>query len=287
MNPADAEEKPYSIAQVAITTPAGSRVDFGAIEQCKASDAELEARGAAACPEAARTGGGTIVSDTGSDGGFPRTVENRLDTFNNEGEVIGVADSTQIPPVPGFSRVVSRSPVEGTTTTISFPAFPGSAPPDPYTAIKTMHLEGRPLASGGRAYARTPPTCPASGRWTARFRFEYRDGVVQEAESALPCEELAAADRRAPRIRLRGVPRRRCVRGGFRVRARVSDTSGVRRVAVYLDGRLLRARGRPFVRARVAGARLAPGRHRVSVRARDRAGNRARKSRRFRRCGSP
>jgi len=89
-------------------------------------------------------------------------------------------------------------------------------------------------------------------------------------------------DRTRPHIRLGGVPsRRRCAHASFPARVRVSDRSGLRRIAVYLNGRLIRDTRKPRFRVRV---RTRPGRHRFTVLARDGAGNRARLSRVFRRC---
>jgi len=66
-------------------------------------------------------------------------------------------------------------------------------------------------------------------------------------------------DRGKPRIRIRGVPRRRCLRRPRRVRIRISDLSALSRVHVRLDGRRLRAtRKRRFsIRLRPSGC--APG----------------------------
>ena len=92
------------------------------------------------------------------------------------------------------------------------------------------------------------------------------------------------ADRQPPAISLRGVPRKYCTSHRFRLRARVRDDSTLRRVAVYLDGRQVRASRASRVRLLVRADRLRPGRHRLSVTARDSVGNLARVSRSFRRC---
>src|SRR5207237_641209 len=140
------------------------------------------------------------------------------------------------------------------------------------------------LVRDGRAYTRTPPTCPASGFWDGSILFIYKDGVRQTVDTRAPCKGSAAnrRDRTPPRIRLRGVPsRKRCAPSSFRARVRVSDRSGLRRIAVYLDGRLIRDTRKTRFGVRV---RSQPGRHRLTVLARDGAGNRARSSRVFRRC---
>jgi hypothetical protein len=67
-------------------------------------------------------------------------------------------------------------------------------------------------------------------------------------------------------------------------RARISDESALDFARFVLDGRRMRASRRTDLRLRVRAHRVRPGRHRVTVSARDAAGNRARTTRRFRRC---
>jgi uncharacterized delta-60 repeat protein len=91
-------------------------------------------------------------------------------------------------------------------------------------------------------------------------------------------------DRGKPRIRIRGVPRRRCLRRRTRVRIRISDLSALSRVHVRLDGRRVRATRKRRFSIRLRPSRLRPGRHRLSVIARDVAGNRGVRRIRFKRC---
>src|SRR5919197_1087933 len=49
-NPADPSAKPYAVDTIVIQLAPGTHVDFSALPKCTASDAELMARGAAACP---------------------------------------------------------------------------------------------------------------------------------------------------------------------------------------------------------------------------------------------
>ena len=92
-------------------------------------------------------------------------------------------------------------------------------------------------------------------------------------------------DHKAPRIRLTGAPRKRCAHRGFRARVRIRERwSGLRRAQLSLDGRrLLVTRKKRFSR-RIPARRLRPARHRLTVVARDSAGNRSVKEARFRSC---
>ncbi len=194
-DPANPQGKPYAVKTIVSELPPGSVIDTSAIERCKATDAELMAQGAAACPPGSLVSTGTVLTDNGSPGGFPRFTTNKITNFNNDGELIGIAES-QDPP----TRVVSRARISGRTVTFGAPALPGNPPPDPYTAFRELRLAGLALVRGGRAYTRTPPACPRSGSWITSFTLEYQDGASERTFTRSPCRR----DLKPPRIRVRG-----------------------------------------------------------------------------------
>jgi Ice-binding-like len=75
-----------------------------------------------------------------------------------------------------------------------------------------------------------------------------------------------------------------CTTRDFTARIRLRDPSGIQTVSVYIDGKLIKRTTRPrfSVRIKVRGLRI--GRHRMTVIARDRAGNRSVKRKSFGRC---
>jgi hypothetical protein len=78
-----------------------------------------------------------------------------------------------------------------------------------------------------------------------------------------------------------------CVATDFRLRITARDASGIRRVSVYLDGRLIkRVTHRRFL-VTVKAAGLSAGTHRLRVVAVDRAGNQRVRTRTFSRCALP
>lgn len=96
-----------------------------------------------------------------------------------------------------------------------------------------------------------------------------------------------------PGVRQRPLPRpgaRRppagsvCTTRNFTARVRIRDRAGIKSVSVFVDGRLVRrtSRTRFTLRIKVRGLRV--GRHRITVAARDRAGNRSVTRRHFGRC---
>jgi hypothetical protein len=109
------------------------------------------------------------------------------------------------------------------------------------------------------------------------------DRAQNGTERAFTIRKIAPSafgDRAAPKIRWRSVPKR--VGGSFRLAVRVTDrgAAGLRKATLYLDGKRLKMRRRAGLwRTRVT-VRSA-GRHRVTLRAEDRAGNVKRATRRF------
>jgi hypothetical protein len=270
-DPANPAGKPYSVKTIVTDFPPGTAIDTGAIPQCKASDAELMARGAAACPAGSLISRGTLLTDTGSSGVFPpRFGKNTVANFNNAGEQIGIAESTDPP-----TRVVTRSKLSGNRLTFEAPLLPGNPPPDPYLAFRELRLSGPPLP-----YARTPPSCPRSRNWATTFTFTYRDGATERVQTRSPC----IRDLRAPRVRIRGGPLKRCAVHDFTARVRIGERSPLRRAALYVDGRFKLDTRRKTFRRRVQVNRLRSGRHRLTVIARDSSGNRGRTTLHFRRC---
>jgi hypothetical protein len=281
VNPNDPNAKPYAIKTLIVQFAPGSTLDTSVPEQCKASDAQLEAEGAAACPPASQVASGTIVTDSGGNAGpFPRFIDVAATNFNNQGEVIGIGDATNAPIVPGVTRTVTRSQVTGNSFSTDFPAFRTGSPPDGFNALKSLRVTAAAIARDGRAYGRTPATCPASGSWTNKLTFVYQDGVTQTVLSDSPCTSP-----RPVRIRVHLVPRHRCAERRVGLRTRISSSGALRSVAFSLDGRRIRVSRRRVTRLHLPMARLRPGRHVIEIAARDASGRAATRQIAFWRCG--
>ena len=175
----------------------------------RASDAQLVAQGATACPAGSRLGSGRLDTDTGSAVLIPRYVENKVTTFNAEGEVIVLAESSEPP-----TRAVSRAKIEGASITTQVPPLPGNPPPDPYTAFKRLRIASEAAIRAGRAYARTPPGCPSAGYWTNTVILIYRDGRREDLKSRSPCRRATQGARcGGRRATVIGTGRRDVLRG--------------------------------------------------------------------------
>ncbi len=116
------------------------------------------------------------------------------------------------------------------------------------------------------------------------------DGSNQVNRSRNPLSDDAVPDWGVridrPRVTAAGFPRR-CTSRSFRARVRVVSADSRHKATVLLDGRRIAKTRRTSSKLRVPARRLRRGRHRVSVIVRDAAGNRTRRSFRFRRCAPP
>ena len=272
--------KPPAVQRIVTSLAPGTLVDTTVPARCAASDAELMAEGTDACPPQSVVGMGTVRLDTGLQGG-QRFLDNHLALVNNAGELIMITTVRGSSPP---TRAVVRGKIMGNKIVAEIPPIPGG-PPDFFTAIRDVDFTVARIfdrvQGENRAYLSTPAECPVTRRFANAFSFTYRDGVTQNVASPSTC---TPPDRKAPRIRLAGVPRRGCAARGVRPRIRVLDASRLAKVGVRLNGRLLRTTKRKRVVLRIRRSALRPGFNRLTITARDAAGNRARFTRRFFRC---
>jgi hypothetical protein len=183
-NPDGPGLKPHTVKTLVVHAPPGGVLDTTVPPQCHASDAELMALGPSACPPATKVGQAYAISDTGSSGPFPRYSRTNITEFNNQDEVVAVGVTEDIPAL----KPVDRTKIEGDHTTTNFPLLPGGPPPDPYSAFKELHFSFSPYARNGKAYNRTPSTCPSVGYWRMVLEFTYVDGVTERVNSDSPCK---------------------------------------------------------------------------------------------------
>ena len=188
VNPSDPEGKPPAVKQVVTILPPGAKYDTSVPGSCTASDEELMAQGAAACPADSAIGGGVITVDTGIPGPN-RIVTADSEFFNNaedpEGEFI------YLNTVRGTdARTVLRADVTGRTTVTNAPMLPGT-PPDG-GAIDTVDVTvanvSRVIDGKRRGYITTPRACPKKRQWIAKVRFTYGDDYSQTVATANPCK---------------------------------------------------------------------------------------------------
>ena len=273
VNPQDPEGKPESFSHVHVEFAPGTVVDTRALPECGASDAELMASGASACPASTVVGKGAAKLDTGFPG--PGRFATADFTFLNARDQLVFVSTIRGSEV----RVVLRGHYShGNRFDVDVPPLPG-APPDGGAETHEM-IDLAAHARKGHVYVRTPRSCPRSGKWTNAVTYTFRDGVKQTFKAHSPCRRRKGATRLA--VRLRGVPRRHCVRRSFAVRAHA--TAPARQVTLYLDGRRIGKSRTHDLRARVRAAALRSGRHRIKAIGRNARGRAAVDRARFRHC---
>ena len=202
----DPEGKAPALTAAAFALPDGMRIDTASAEQCTASDAELRARGRAACPEGSRLGEGTLLATTGLPAD-PVTAD--VTVFNGRGELIELVTEPGSGATAGFDRLT----VEGTTLRAHPPATPGG-PPDGRTTVREIRFRLAP----GPVFT-TPAACPPDGRWRATGAFGFASGSTLRIPASVPCD-AAPGPPSAGRFGVRVSPRG--LRVGHRVRLRIA-----------------------------------------------------------------
>ena len=86
-----------------------------------------------------------------------------------------------------------------------------------------------------------------------------------------------------PTITLTNLPDE-CTARNFKMRVRVSDSGGIDRTDVFLDGKRIKRSSKSSFTVTIKASQLKPGRHNIRVVARDNAGNTRTRKARFNRC---
>ena len=191
VNPDDPEGKPPAVKEVVTILPRGARYDASVPGSCTASDEELMASGAEACPADSAIGGGVITVDTG----FPgpgRIVTADTEFFNNAEDPDG--EFIYLNTVRGTgARTVLRADVTGRRTITTAPLLPGT-PPDG-GAIDTVDVKVakvvKTVDGKRRGYITTPSRCTRSRTWRARVKFTYAEDYSQVVATPNPCKRRA------------------------------------------------------------------------------------------------
>jgi hypothetical protein len=180
-HPNDPAAKPIAVRREVFTFPKGTTYDESVVPDCNATDLELMVFGRDACPAESWMGGGQ--GDTTMTG-FPGAGETPIDVdgFDDAGELV-LLGGTHDPPIKFVTRAIRK----GQVVTVEVPRSPGG-PPDGDNALRYVHnVFPARSAPDGRAYIRTPLTCPRSGFWTFKASLTFSDGVVEKDVYKMPC----------------------------------------------------------------------------------------------------
>jgi hypothetical protein len=185
-NPDDPQAKPPAVRRVTTILPRGGHYDTSVPAQCTASDAELTAEGAAACPPESVIGGGVVTVDTGAPG-EARIVTADVVFVNNEDEFIFINT------VRGTgARTIIRAAVERDRTITDSGMLPGTPPDGGSIDTVDIHVDNASREVDGelRNYITTPNVCRGrkdDRHWTTRVQFTYPDDVTQTVPTHTPC----------------------------------------------------------------------------------------------------
>ncbi|HYH61039.1 MAG TPA: hypothetical protein VD766_04165 [Solirubrobacterales bacterium] len=191
VNPDDPGAKPPAVSKVVTKLPKRAKFDVTVPGSCDATDDELMAQGADACPEASIIGGGVVTVDTGlPEPGRIVTADvvfvNNADDADGEFVYVNTVRDT-------LARTIIRADVKRRKTITEAGVLPGT-PPDG-GAIDTVDIGIDLISKRSGNYITTPPRC-RDGHWTTRLRFFYPDGVDQLVRTQTPCSKISPAGSR-------------------------------------------------------------------------------------------
>ena len=173
-DPGEPSGKPKELFRIRVGFHPGTRIDTAALPRCRASDRDVRLFGLRACPASTSLG---IVHAVGviSTGQRLNPVGH---LFNARRAIIVVVT------VDGRYVTSFRDDLTRDTLTVNFRIPPG------ISLIRFKpHIPRhfRKRAGKGRAYMRTPPSCPPTGAWTTNVVFTFRDGSTEQLSAATPC----------------------------------------------------------------------------------------------------
>jgi hypothetical protein len=207
---------PKAIQRIDLRFHPGTRFDTTALPTCDASDLAVKLLGASACPPDTKLGSGSTIGVFF----FGLQFTTQVTLFNAANQIIVLVT------VDGLPVTEFRDDVLGDEIIVN-PALP------PGVSLKRLAIQIDPHAIAGSAtqkqYMRTPPTCPAGGRWTTGATFDYADGSSQSLTSGSACDVTAEQSRQpsgrgtGQAIRLSVHPR--IVTAGRRLRFRFLATT--------------------------------------------------------------
>jgi hypothetical protein len=154
-----------AVAKIVTKLARGTDFDTSVPERCPASDEELVAQGAGACPESSKVGEGLIeLAELGT---------GNLTLFNGNKETIFLIEFRDAP-----IRTVNREAARGRTQVIEIAEG---------VTLERVKIKIDRIRKDGEGYVETPSRCPATGKWINTGIFTYRDGVKQRERLPTPC----------------------------------------------------------------------------------------------------
>jgi hypothetical protein len=180
-DPAAANGLPAGLKDFKITMPKGAKFDPAGAAQCKATNAELMAQGAAACPAASRIGKGQATATNGT-----AVVDVAGFIFNEKAS--GKNAFLFLFLINGAYAAAFDAPVKGSSLSATglTGAVPGGLLVTKFSGTIDKHSKGR--GKKKHVLITAPSACPKSKKWINKATFTFLDGTKDTATSTSACK---------------------------------------------------------------------------------------------------
>jgi hypothetical protein len=180
-------QRPKPANSIDIFFASGTVVNSKGATQCKATDADFQAKAEKACPASSRI-------DTGKDTQnnaearlpFGDPIQVKIAAFNRKGGLILYLRPSVSSPFVLRPALKGKPGKQHLLTTIpKIEPVPGTE-----VILTKLKLATKPKHLGKTVFIKTPPKakCPKSKLWTFKAKFNYRDGTKQTVTDSQKCK---------------------------------------------------------------------------------------------------
>jgi hypothetical protein len=176
-----AGQAPLHVTRSVFTMAPGTRTDTSVVPACTA--AKLLAGGKEACA-ASKVGQGTAIVITGLS---IDPVKETVTVFGGKKQLLAYLE--------GLATSVVELTLKGNKLTAEVPRTclpPGTIADgcsNGEAVLKTLDVRLNAKKKGKRALVKTPPRCPASGKWTNKATYTYDNGDTETKTSTTRCRK--------------------------------------------------------------------------------------------------
>jgi hypothetical protein len=180
-DPDAANGLPAGLKDFKITMPRGAKIDPAGASQCKTTEADLMAKGAAACPAATRIGTGKATATNGT-----ATVDVAGYIFNTK--AAGKNAWLFLFLINDAYAASFNAPVKGATLSAKdlTGAVPGGLLVTKFAGTIAKHSKGR--GKKKHNLITTPSSCPKNKKWTNKATWVFVDGTKDSSTSTSACK---------------------------------------------------------------------------------------------------
>jgi hypothetical protein len=172
---------PSGLKDFKITMPKGAKIDPAGATQCKATNADLMSKGAAACPASSRIGTGKATATDGS-----ATVNVEGFVFNEK--AAGKNAWLFLFLINDGYAAAFDAPIKGNTLSAKglTGAVPGGLLVTKFSGTIAKHSKGR--GKKKHVLITAPSVCPKSKQWSNKASWTFVDGSKAASTSTSPCK---------------------------------------------------------------------------------------------------